>query len=214
MSDPNGERRSALISDLRAAGVGGAQVLGAMVRVPRHRFVPELLRPRAYENCALPVGEGQTISQPLVVAIMTESLRLTGMEKVLEIGTGTGYQAAVLAELSREVHTVERSEVLYAAAQERLARLGYRNVTCYLGDGTRGLPEEAPFDAICVTAGTPAIPEPLAEQLAGGGRLVLPVGGRKRQALRRLTAASGGQVVEDVSDVVFVPLIGEFGWPQ
>ena len=184
-----------------------------MGRVPRHLFVPAELVDRAYENRALPIGFSQTISQPLVVALMTDALGLEGGEKVLEVGTGSGYQAAVLAELAREVHTIERSEPLHQIASHRLRSLGYGNLVCYLGDGSQGLAEEAPFDAICITAGTPEIPEPLRSQLAEGGRLVVPVGARKRQALRRVTRTGGKDVVEDISPVVFVPLIGEHGWP-
>ncbi len=212
--DPYLERRRQLVDELRGQPVSTPRVLEAMGAVPRHLFVPEELKPHAYANRALPIGSEQTISQPLVVATMTDALKLEGGEKVLEVGTGSGYQAAVLSLLAGQVYSLERCERLHGEVRDRLSSLGYGNVTCSLGDGTRGLPSEAPFDAIIVTAGSPAIPEPLKEQLVEGGRLVIPVGERRQQALICYTKLAGGsEKTETVLQVVFVPLIGEFGWP-
>jgi protein-L-isoaspartate(D-aspartate) O-methyltransferase len=209
-------KRQALVQHLKALGVIDPKVLRAMEQVPRHLFVPEEVREAAYENRPLPIGEGQTISQPLMVALCAEALELSGYEKVLEVGTGSGYQAAVLSLLAAEVHTIERLESLHAEAKARLERLGYRNVHCYLGDGTRGLPEAAPFDAALVTAASPSVPAPLLEQLSDGGRLVIPVGGPEGQTLRRVRKGPPGSapVVEDLMDVRYVPLLGDFGWPK
>jgi protein-L-isoaspartate(D-aspartate) O-methyltransferase len=204
--------RLRLVEELKRLGLRDERVAAALIDVERHLFVPECLREEAYANRALPIGEDQTISQPTVVACMTEALALRGGEKVLEIGTGSGYQAAVLSRLSREVHTVERSRGLYESARGLLARLGYLTVTCHLGDGTQGLPAEAPFDAICVTAAAPDVPGPLLEQLAEGGRLVIPVGSRTDQRLERIERRGGRWICADLDRVVFVPLIGEHGW--
>lgn len=207
-------RRVALVAELKSLGVRDVRVLRAMGEVPRHRFVPEAHREHAYENRPLPLGEGQTISQPLMVALCAEALELSGHEKVLEIGTGSGYQAAVLSLLVAEVHTIERLESLHAEARARLEQLGYANVKCYLGDGSRGLPEEAPFDAELVTAASPSIPQPLVGQLAEGGRLVIPIGGPEGQVLRRVRRGPEAAVtVEDLMDVRYVPLVGAFAWP-
>jgi protein-L-isoaspartate(D-aspartate) O-methyltransferase len=204
--------RQALVDLLRGLGIGDERVLGAIGRVPRHLFVPPDLEHLAYENRALPIGEGQTISQPLVVALTTEALELEGGEKVLEVGTGSGYQAAILGELAGEVHTVELNEHLEAAASELLERLGYRNIHCHRADGARGWPEAAPYDAICITAACPGVPPPLYSHLAMGGRMVIPVGGSNGQILRQVRRLPEGDLMTDLTPVVFVPLLGEFGW--
>jgi len=199
---------------IAARGIRDPRVLEAMRRVPRHLFVPEAYRSEAYGDHPLPIGHGQTISQPFIVAYMTALLELQGDEKVLEIGTGSGYQAAVLAHLAREVHTVERLPQLAAQAQARLEALGLGNVHVHVGDGTLGLPEYAPYDAILVTAAAPEVPAPLLAQLAEGGRLVAPVGDRGYQHLERWTRHRGRLERETLDPVAFVPLVGEHGWPS
>ncbi|MDB4433364.1 protein-L-isoaspartate(D-aspartate) O-methyltransferase [bacterium] len=189
-------------------GVRDSRVLAAMSKVPRHEFVPPELRGRAYQDRPLPIGHGQTISQPYVVAAMTEALELGGEERVLEIGTGSGYQAAVLGELCREVFTIEIVEALAERAKGDLERLGYENVEVRAGDGYGGWPERAPFDAIMVTAAPDHVPEALVEQLALGGRLVLPVG-RYVQELMLIVRTSEGVRRERLMDVRFVPMTGE-----
>lgn len=204
--------RQELLAELRQKGIGDPRVLAALDKVPRHLFVlPEHLT-LAYEDRPLPIGAGQTISQPYIVALSTESLELTPADKVLEIGTGSGYQTAILAELAREVLTVERVPELSWKAQERLRRLGYTHVRFRVGDGTRGWPEEAPFSAILVTAAAPRVPQSLFSQLAEGGRLVIPVGGRFHQELWRVRKQGGKAVYEHLCPVSFVPLVGEEGW--
>ncbi len=195
-------------------GVVSPSVLEAMRAVPRHEFVPEDQRADAYTDKPLPIGEGQTISQPYMVAAMTAALELTGNERVLEIGTGCGYQAAVLAKLAREVYSIESRATLAAAASERLARLGYANVQIRAGDGTLGWPEAAPFDRILVTAAAPSIPPPLLDQLAEGGRLVIPVGAADYQNLRRIAKHQGQIIEQTLFECRFVPLIGRYGWPD
>ncbi len=207
-------RRTMVETQLVPRGIKDRRVLEAMLKVPRHLFVDESIRHRAYEDMALPIGEGQTISQPYMVALMTELLELKGDERVLEVGTGSGYQAAVLAELAREVYSMERIEALITRARERLRSLGYDNVHIICGDGTRGLPEKAPFDGIIITAGTPGVPEPLKAQLADGGTLVAPVGGRFSQQLVRLRKKGADFSEEYLTPCVFVPLIGEYGWKE
>ncbi len=197
---------------LIARGIRDPRVLEAMRRVPRHEFVPPHLRDRAYEDGPLPIGGGQTISQPYVVAYMTQALALRPQDVVLEVGTGSGYQTAVLCELARHVHSLERRSELSERARAVLTRLGYENVQLHVGDGTKGLPEFAPYDAILVTAAAPAIPAPLREQLAEGGRLVLPIGGRRQQVLQRVQRRGERWSVEDLIAVVFVPLYGEHGF--
>ncbi|HID72737.1 TPA: protein-L-isoaspartate(D-aspartate) O-methyltransferase, partial [Candidatus Micrarchaeota archaeon] len=174
-----GRRR--MVEELRRFGIRDERVLAAMEAIPRHLFVPEHMRQLAYEDTPLPIGHGQTISQPYIVALMTEALSLKGTERVLEIGTGSGYQTAILCELAREVFSVERIPELAMGAGERLGALGYRNFHISVGDGTLGWPEEAPFDGIIVTGGIPRVPDPLWDQLAEGGRLVAPIGGRYEQ---------------------------------
>ena len=195
-------------------GVRSALVLAAMRSVPRERFLPEELREFAYEDAPLPLAEGQTISQPYIVAMMTEALDLKGGEKVLEIGTGSGYAAAVLAEIARDVYTVERIGQLAEKSAATLAGLGYNNVHVLHGDGTRGWPDHAPFDAIIVAAGGPQVPESLKSQLKIGGRLVIPVGADRRvQELVRVTRVAEHQyTTTELADVCFVPLVGEEGW--
>jgi len=197
---------------LIARGIKDPRVIEAMRKVPRHLFVEEAFQDRAYGDHALPIGEKQTISQPYMVARMTEALDLTGTEKVLEIGTGSGYQTAVLAELASRVCSTERVRSLFTKAQAILNRLRYRNVVLHLCDGTRGWPEEAPFDAILVTAGAPEIPSALVDQLKPGGRLVIPVGDRTSQVLKRIEKTPEGLATISLTGCVFVPLIGTFGW--
>lgn len=189
-------------------------VLAAFARVPREEFVPAKLVDHAYDDIPLPIGNGQTISQPYVVAMTVQALRLDGHERVLEIGTGSGYAAAILASLAREVVTVERIPELASGAAERLARLGFHNVRVHQGDGTLGWPPNAPYEAICVAAGAPKPPPALLEQLAIGGRLVIPHGDAENQRLVRITRDDQTTFSEeDLGNVRFVPLIGEQGWP-
>jgi protein-L-isoaspartate(D-aspartate) O-methyltransferase len=209
--------RAAMVEwQLRQRGIRDPRVLDALREVPRHEFVPPLLIAQAYDDCPLPIGEGQTISQPYMVAAMTEAAELTGSETVLEVGTGSGYQAAVLARLvpppAGRVYTIEQYASLSAQAQERLRHLGITNVTCIVGDGSLGYPEAAPYEAIVVTAGAPEVPPALLEQLADGGRLVIPVGRCDTQELL-LVRKHGAEVTrETVNYCRFVPLTGRFGW--
>jgi protein-L-isoaspartate(D-aspartate) O-methyltransferase len=204
-------RRPRLIEELRDWGLRDEKVLAALSRVPRHEFIEEALRSRAYENTALPIGQAQTISQPLVVALMTAALLADGHKphRVLEIGTGCGYQSAVLAELVPTVFTVERLRRLSEQARLRLAALGYNNILFSYGDGAKGWPTYAPFDAILVTAAADQIPRALIEQLAPGGRLVIPVGGAGQQALKLVerNATGAGVKTRDLGAVSFVPLL-------
>lgn len=197
---------------IRARGVRDSRVLSAMRTVPRHAFVPSEFLAQAYNDQPLSIGEGQTISQPYMVAAMSEALELTGDERVLEIGTGSGYQTAVLSVLAREVFSVETHASLKEEARERLERLGYRNIEIQVGDGSLGWPERAPFDAILVTAAAPLIPPPLVEQLAEGGRLLLPVGSSEAQQLLRVRRRGGTLSNERLFHCRFVPLIGRYGW--
>lgn len=201
-------------SQLIPRGIKDERVVAAMRRVPRHLFIPEPLRYSAYDDTALSIGEGQTISQPYMVAIMTELLELKGNERVLEVGTGSGYQAAILGELAREVYTIERFASLGAKAQGRLRELGYDNIHVVIGDGTKGLAEKAPFNGILITAATPEIPKPLIEQLAEGGIIVAPVGERFSQVLIKGKKKGSALVEEYSTPCVFVPLIGEYGWKE
>jgi protein-L-isoaspartate(D-aspartate) O-methyltransferase len=195
-------------------GVRDPRVLSAMRRVPRHEFMPEALRSEAYGDHALPIGSGQTISQPYIVALMTELLELAGKERVLEIGTGSGYQAAVLAELSEKVFSVERVKALAEKARAVLDRLGYQRVAMKVYDGTYGWKEMGPFDAIIVTAAAPEVPQALVEQLKEGGRMVVPVGERYSQVLLKLIKTAEGVRRETHIPCVFVPLIGAYGWKE
>jgi protein-L-isoaspartate(D-aspartate) O-methyltransferase len=193
--------------------IADERVLEAMNRIPRHAFVPEAIKSQAYKDNALPIAGGQTISQPLIVARMTELLELKGTEKVLEIGAGSGYQTAVLASLARKVFAIERLDTLFREAKERLAWLGYRNIVLKCDDGTNGWNAYSPYDAILVAAGGPQIPEPLVAQLAVGGRLVIPVGtDRKSQVMMRVTRTETGTNTENFGPCSFVPLIGQHGW--
>ena len=197
---------------IAARGITSQRVLDAFLEVPRHLFVPPNQRLFAYQDGPLPIGLGQTISQPYIVAYMTDQLRLTGDEVLLEIGTGSGYQAAILGLLAQEVHTVERHHRLAEKAREVLKNLDYSNITIHEGDGTHGLPEFAPFQGIMVTAAAPEVPQPLLDQLAEGGRLVMPVGGRGGQLLQ-LFRRQGGEIKGEIlTPVAFVPLIGDHGW--
>ena len=206
--DPRASEREHMVeTQIRARGVGNVRVLEAMRTVPRHVFVPARMRDSAYDDTPLPIGYGQTISQPFVVARMTELLGLEGNERVLEIGTGSGYQAAILSVLAREVYTIEIVEPLARSAARTLARLGYRNVHVRAGDGYQGWPEEAPFDAIVVTAAPPRVPEPLKQQLALGGRLIIPVGDYD-QELKILERTEHGLSERAVLPVRFVPMTG------
>jgi protein-L-isoaspartate(D-aspartate) O-methyltransferase len=199
-------------SQLRARGIRDERVLAAMFRVPRHEFVSEEHRDQVYEDHPIPIGEGQTISQPYIVAIMLEALAFNPSETVLEIGTGSGYQTALLAELVRQVYSVERYASLARAAQATLARLGFNNLEVILGDGSRGLPDRAPFDAIVVSAAAPQIPPPLFEQLREGGRMVIPVGPAHAQELQLVRKHEGQPVVTSMEGCRFVPLIGSEGY--
>jgi len=195
-------------------GVKNKEVIRAMLKVPRHRFVPEEFIEKAYDDMALPIGEGQTISQPYMVAIMTELLEPEYKNKVLEIGTGSGYQAAVLAEIVKEVYTVERLASLSERAKQRVRELGYENIFFKVGDGTLGWPEESPFDRIIITAGAPEIPDTLISQLAEGGIIVAPVGSRYSQVLIKGVKKKGSLVTISSVPCVFVPLVGEKGWKE
>ena len=199
---------------LRSRGIKDERVLGAMEKVPRHLFVGKDLQDSAYDDCALPVGEGQTISQPYMVALMTELLELKGNEKVLEIGTGSGYQSAVLSLLASEIYTVERIQPLALKAKKLLEELKYTNVHVVHSDGTLGLPEHAPYDSIIVTAGAPEIPHQYAGQLKINGKLVIPVGSRYSQVLYQLKKTPRGMEKTVSTACVFVPLIGKDGWAE
>ena len=197
---------------LTSRGIKDARLIAAMQKIPRHLFVEEALQSQAYTDHPLPIGEKQTISQPYMVALMTEALLLTGKEKVLEIGTGSGYQTAILAELSEKVFSVERIRSLAIRARKLLYELGYFNLEIKIFDGTFGWIEESPFDAIMVTAGSPDIPQPLIDQLSIGGRLVIPVGDALVQDLFRVTKTEEGVKKEDLGGCRFVKLIGKYGW--
>lgn len=210
------KRLDMVLSQIEARGVTNPLVLEAMRSIPRHRFVPLNLVGQAYEDRPLSIGFNQTISQPYIVAYMTQALRLTGGEKVLEVGTGVGYQAAVLSCIAREVYTVERIAEMVQQAQKILQELGYNNVYCRQADGTLGWPEKSPFEAILVTASGPRVPEALKEQLKPGGRLVMPIGQyRLGQFITRITKGFDNNFQEErLLDVAFVPLIGEQGWEE
>jgi protein-L-isoaspartate(D-aspartate) O-methyltransferase len=197
-----------------ARGVRDARVLDAMREVPRHLFVPEAVQAEAYDDRALPISEGQTISQPYMVAVMTEALSPAPDHRVLEIGTGSGYQTAILSRLGGAVFSIERHSALAAIASRTLASLGATNVVIEVGDGSEGLPEHAPFDRILVTAGAPSVPEALQAQLAPGGRLVIPVGPPGFQRLTTIDRHNRGFDRRESEACVFVPLIGRYGWPE
>jgi len=206
------ERHHMVASQIATRDIDDPLVLDAMRSVPRHAFVPQEVRHLAYNDGPLPIGLGQTISQPYIVALMTQLLELKGEETVLEIGTGSGYQSAILAKLVRKVHTIERHSDLAQVSARILKDLGYLNVEVHTGDGSIGLDAFAPYDAILVTAAAPAVPTALLNQLSPGGKLVLPVGGRYEQYLERWARVDNHFSNERIVPVAFVPLIGELGW--
>ncbi|MDD4273413.1 MAG: protein-L-isoaspartate(D-aspartate) O-methyltransferase [Desulfobacter postgatei] len=206
-------RRDMVEKQIIARGISDPLVIQAMIEVPRHLFVSEALVDSAYGDFPLPIGEGQTISQPFIIAEMTQSLTLTGQERVLEIGTGSGYQAAVLSRIVYRVYTIERNNTLYLRTRKLFDRLKYHNIVTRYSDGTTGWKAESPFDAIIVTAGGNQIPEPLVNQLIEGGRLVMPVGGLHSQELLRIEKTSTGIKTVNLGGCRFVKLIGEHGWP-
>ncbi len=199
---------------LISRGIKNQRVLEAFYKIERHKFVPQELRNSAYADFPVPIGEGQTISQPYIVALMTQCLELTGGEKVLEIGTGSGYQAAILAELAKEVYSVERFENLAKKAQDIFAELGYSNIKIKTGDGSLGWQEESPFDRIIITAASPRIPLPLTEQLKENGKLILPLGESFSQVLTVIEKKQGKIESTPVCGCVFVPLVGKYGYPK
>jgi len=208
------QRAEMIERQLQRRGVHDSGVLAAMAAVRREEFVPKEFRPRAYEDAPLPIGEGQTISQPYMVAAMTAALHLTGSERVLEIGTGCGYQAAILSHMAKIVFSIESRSELAAAAAVRLERLGYENVHVHCGDGTLGLQELAPFDAILVAAAAPSVPEPLRSHLAEGGRLIVPVGDAENQELLYLERHGNTFETRTLEACRFVPLVGYHGWKE
>ena len=207
-------RQHMVSEQIVSRGVHDERLLDALRSVPRHWFVPEEYAHIAYTDGPLPIGHGQTISQPYIVALMTELLELEGEENVLEVGTGSGYQAALLALLAKQVHTIERHEALAENAEKVLMRLGLTNVVVHVGDGTLGLPKYAPFDVIMITAAAPRVPQPLLDQLADGGRLVLPEGGTGGQMLDCWHKHGSDFKQEHITPVAFVPLRGQYGWKE
>ena len=211
--DHNTKRERMVKEQIQARGVSDERVMQAMLEVPRHRFVSAGQRVLAYEDQPLPIGYGQTISQPYIVAFMIEALGVTGRDRVLEIGTGSGYAAAVLSRIAAEVFSIETVAPLAEGARKTIKELGYDNVRLRTGDGTKGWSEASPFDGILVSAGAPVVPESLVNQLSPGGRLVIPVGDRVDQSLKRLIRAPDGKLLEENLAIVrFVPLIGDEGW--
>lgn len=206
------KKRLQLFESLRGAGIRDNRVLAAMAAVPREFFVDELQHTLAYDDRALPIDMGQTISQPLMVATMTQALQLRGEERVLEIGTGSGYQTAILAQLAAHVYSVERIQQLACAAYSRVTKLGMGNVTIYIGDGSLGWPEQAPYDRIIVTAAAPEVPAHLFNQLVSWGMMIIPVGKSDRQELLVVHRAPWGPEVRSLGGCLFVPLLGEAGW--
>jgi protein-L-isoaspartate(D-aspartate) O-methyltransferase len=205
-------RRAMVSEQLRQRGIHDERVLSAMERVPRHIFVSPALHYAAYDDNPVPIGEGQTVSQPYIVGYMLQALEISSNHRVLEIGTGTGYEAALLGELAAEVYTIERVASLFVAAHENLQRLGYKNVIVIHGDGTRGLAERAPFDRIIVAAAAPDIPSQLFDQLTETGKMVIPVGSPELQELMLVTKQDGKPMVKELEGCHFVPLIGEQGF--
>lgn len=207
--------RERMVQDqLKSRDIKDPKVLQAMARVPRHLFIPEELRDRAYEDRPLPIGQDQTISQPYMVALMVEAMGLTGKERVLEVGTGSGYETAVLAELCAEVYSVERLERLAVRARSVIASLGYRNVFIFTGDGTLGLAKHAPYDAVVISAAAPCLPRPLLDQLGPGGCLVVPMGEEELQTLVRIRKTSEGLKEDYLGECHFVKLVGTYGWEE
>ncbi len=203
--------RNKLVKKLREKGIQDGAVLAAIGKVPRHVFFENALIDHAYQDKAFPIGEGQTISQPYTVAFQSEKLEIRPGDKVLEIGTGSGYQACILLELGAKVYTIEYNRNLYEKAKDFLPRLGYKPYFFY-GDGSKGLPSKAPFDKIIVTAGAPVVPTALTDQLAEGGILVIPVGGRDKQSMLQLRKEKGKLIKKEFANFAFVPLLGEQGW--
>ncbi len=212
--DSYGGYRSQLVQTLRDKGIRDLAVLHAVAEVPRHLFVPESVRHRAYEDAALPIASGQTISQPFIQALYLETIALTGRERVLEIGTGSGYQTALLSMLAGNVFTVERVPALAQSARAALDLVGARNVSIFVGDGTLGWRAYAPYDAILVSAASPEIPEPLVQQLAPGGRMVVPIGDRNLQTLTVVRRVGNDVQVSTAGEARFVPLVGQFGFRE
>ena len=212
MKDPLLARRTMVDEQLVARGIRDQRVLNAFLEVPRHRFVEEYLKYKAYDDYPLSIGFGQTISQPYMVAIMTEALAPKPTERILEIGTGSGYQAAVLSRLCSTIYSIERISALASRARKTLDDLGYFNIHVRIGDGTLGLPQDAPYDGIVVTAGAPHVPEALIEQLVEDGRLLIPVGDQSIQDLKRYTKTKEGVREESLGGCRFVKLIGKNGW--
>ena len=207
------ELRKRMVNEqLLPRGIKNSRVIEAFLKIERHKFIPTEAKRKAYEDFPIPIGEGQTISQPYIVALMTECLDLKGNEKVLEIGTGSGYQAAILAELANQIYTVERIPALAQRAKETLQELGYSNVKVKVDDGTLGWPEEAPFSRIIITAAAPDVPFPLIEQLAEGGKMVLPLGERFSQVLTIIEKKKGKIKQKAVCGCIFVPLIGKYAY--
>ena len=213
VEDFSSQRELMLNTQLRARGIRDERVLAAMARVPRHEFVSEEFRSQAYGDHPVPIGQGQTLSQPYIVALMLEALALDGSERVLEIGTGSGYQSALLAELAREVFSVERLAGLARSAKDTLDRLGYHSITIVVGDGSQGLPQQAPFEAIIVAAAAPRIPPALLTQLCEGGRMIAPVGPGYAQNLQFVRKQSGQALVVNLEKCRFVPLISDQDFP-
>lgn len=210
--DFRGPRRR-LVEVLQQRGISDLAVLRAFEMTPRHLFVPTGVAHRAYDDAALPIGSGQTISQPSVHARYLQEIGFTGSERALEIGTGSGYQTVLLAHLAAQVFSIERIGALLDRAREAIRQSGVNNVSLLSGDGTMGWSGYAPYDAILVSAAAPSVPEPLAAQLADGGRMLIPVGGREDQVLRVYTKTDGKLLHRDLADVRFVPLVGKYGWP-
>lgn len=214
MDDLAQKRFDMVEKQIKARGIKNPLVLEALKKVPRHKCIPPSLLEAAYEDTPLPISHGQTISQPYIVAVMVEAAEIKPGDVVLEIGTGSGYAAAVVAEIAKQVYTVERVELLGIEAIERFKKLGYNNIEVKIGDGTLGWPEKGPFDAIIVTAGAPVIPSSLTKQLKEGGRLIIPVGDAIMQHLLRIRKKNGRLIQEILDAVRFVPLIGKEGWTQ
>jgi protein-L-isoaspartate(D-aspartate) O-methyltransferase len=212
--DRYGAQRAALIERVRERGIRDMEILRAIDQTPRHEFVPAAVAHRAYEDAPIPIGFGQTASQPSLQALYIQLLELGPHDKVLEIGTGSGFQTALLAQLVDRVYSVERIRELSVRARDALDRLRLHNVALMVGDGTVGWSRYAPYDAILVAAGSPEVPEPLVEQLAIGGRMLVPVGSREMQRLVKVTRTPHGYETEEVLDCTFVPLLGRFGWAE
>jgi protein-L-isoaspartate(D-aspartate) O-methyltransferase len=212
-SDPYFDTRRCMVAaQLRDRGILDDRVLDAVLRIPRHEFVAQEYKSQAYEDHPIPIGENQTISQPFIVAVSLQALRLEGTESVLEIGTGSGYQTSLLATLARSVYSMERHAALAKGAEEVLNKLGLSNVKIVIGDGSYGLPEFSPYDSILVSAAAPAVPPSLLEQLADGGRMVIPVGPQHSQALQLVRKVAGELIVEVIEGCRFVPLVGAGGY--